>query len=33
VRSFTYVVPAAANYAYYCILHVADGMSSTVIAK
>jgi plastocyanin len=33
VRSFTYVVPAAGNYPYYCILHVAEGMSATILAQ
>jgi plastocyanin len=32
-RSFTYVVPAAGNYPYYCILHVSEGMSATIISK
>jgi plastocyanin len=30
VRSFTFVVPAAGNYPYYCILHASSGMSGAV---
>jgi plastocyanin len=33
VRGFTYVVPAVGNYPYYCILHIASGMSATIIAN
>ena len=30
VRSFTFVVPAAGNYPYYCILHATSGMSAAI---
>ena len=30
VRSFTFVVPAAGNYPYYCILHTSSGMSGSI---
>lgn len=30
VRSFTFVVPAAGNYPYYCILHAPSGMSAGI---
>jgi hypothetical protein len=29
-RSFTFVVPAAGNYPYYCILHASSGMSAPI---
>jgi plastocyanin len=32
-RSFTFVVPSAGKYPYYCILHVASGMSAEVEAS
>ncbi len=31
-RSFTFVVPAAGKYPYYCILHTASGMSAEIAA-
>jgi plastocyanin len=33
VRSYTYVVPAAGKYPYYCILHVGSGMGGTIRAS
>jgi plastocyanin len=30
VRSFTFVVPAAGKYPYYCILHASSGMSGSI---
>jgi plastocyanin len=31
-RSFTFVVPAAGKYSFYCILHVGSGMGGTLTA-
>lgn len=33
VRSFTFVVPDAGSYSYYCILHVTSGMGGSITAK
>ena len=31
-RSFTFNIPAAGDYSYYCILHVTSGMGSALVS-